>query len=98
MANQEVSKFKHYFFTKWKILTNFFRSSSINNMVGVSQNIIDIVTAKKMQNSPIILNCLTNLERSSLVALTITGILALESDTPVIISEFQFKQRKINAN
>lgn len=41
-----------------------------------------------MQNTPIILNCLTNLERSSLIAVTITCILALESGTPIIISKF----------
>lgn len=64
----------------------FFFFSSNNNIIGVSQNIIDIVTAVKMHNFPIILNCMTNLERSSLVALTITCILALESDTPTIIS------------
>lgn len=42
--------------------------------------------------SPIILSCLTNLERSSLVALAVTCILALESDSPLIISEFAFKK------
>lgn len=41
-----------------------------------------------MHNTPIILNCLTNLERSSLIAVTITCILALESGTPIIISKF----------
>lgn len=64
------------------------RYSSIGNIIGVSQNILDIMSATKMQNTPIILNCLTNLERSSLIAVTITCILALESDTPIIISKF----------
>lgn len=65
----------------------FVDSSSNSNIIGVSQNIIDAVTVRKMQNIPIVLSCLTNLERSSLVALTITCILALESDTPIIISK-----------
>lgn len=64
--------------------------SSIGNIIGVSQNVIDIISAIKMQNTPIILNCLTNLERSSLIAVTITCILALESETPIIISKFHF--------
>lgn len=62
--------------------------SSIGNIIGVSQNVIDIISAAKMQNTPIILNCLTNLERSSLTAVTITCILALEAEIPIIISKF----------
>lgn len=51
-----------------------------------------------MQNNPIIVNCLMNLERSSLVAVTITCILALESDTPMIISKFYLNVYKTEFN
>ncbi|XP_031622159.1 tyrosine-protein phosphatase non-receptor type 23 isoform X2 [Contarinia nasturtii] len=60
--------------------------NSISNLIGVSQNIVDTVTPRNMQNNPMILNCATNLERSSLVALAITCILALESEMPIIIN------------
>ncbi|XP_055314078.1 tyrosine-protein phosphatase non-receptor type 23 [Sitodiplosis mosellana] len=60
--------------------------NSITNIIGVSQNIIDTATAAKLHNIPVILNCPTNLERSSLVALTITCILALECEMPIIIN------------
>lgn len=53
-----------------------------------------------MLNNPIILNCLTNLERSSLIAVTITCVLALESDTPIIISKFYYANyvNEMNSN
>lgn len=70
------------------ILVVFLCYSAIGNVIGVSQNAIDIISATKIQNAPIILNCLTNLERSSLIAVTITCILALERDTSIIISKF----------
>lgn len=59
--------------------------SSISNIIGVSQNVIDVMKSSN-RSSPTILNCLTNLERSSLVTLAVTCMLALETDTPVIIS------------
>lgn len=68
--------------------------SPINNIIHVSQDIIDVTKSRDALNtqSPIIISCLTNLERSSLVALTVTCILALESDMPVIISKIYLKK------
>lgn len=63
-------------------------NSSISNLIGVSQNVIEVMQSNyKEDTAPIILNCLTNLERSSLVALTITCISTLETDKPLIISK-----------
>lgn len=78
---------KSFFFC---LKTNYFDLySPIANIIRVSQNAIDILNVEKREatDGPIILSCMTNLERSCYVLLTVTCVLALESEAPVIISK-----------
>lgn len=53
---------------------------------------------REAKDGPIILSCMTNLERSCYVLITITCVLALESEAPVIISKWCDRARWNNVH
>lgn len=61
--------------------------------MGISQNVIEVSEGHSggSNGGPIIFNCATNSERSSLVAITVTAIQALNARQPVIASKFEFR-------
>lgn len=59
--------------------------SNLTNIVGISQNIIDVMN-KESHVGPIIFNCSTNGERSNLVAISLTALQALKTKQPVLAS------------
>lgn len=63
------------------------------NIVCIAHNIISTykgLTADALNNSPIVMNCLTGADRGGFVTLAITTILATETRRPTLISKNSF--------